>query len=87
MRTARIVEAEVTGQCHARLGAVRIPVQIHLLVLDAAPQSLDEHVLDPAALAVHADSTMIFLPSSRTLHSFVKSLEQLLAVHVVRIDL
>src|ERR1700710_295525 len=29
--------------------------QVHLLVFDAAPQPLDEHVVAPCALAVHAD--------------------------------
>src|SRR6516162_9284773 len=29
--------------------------QIHLLVFDASPQTLDEHVVAPSALAIHAD--------------------------------
>ena len=30
-------------------------MEIHILVFDAAPETLDEHVVDPASLAVHAD--------------------------------
>ena len=30
-------------------------MEIHVLVFDAAPETLDEHVVDPASLAVHAD--------------------------------
>jgi hypothetical protein len=35
-------------------------VQIDLLVLDRLPQSLDEHVVAPAALAVHANRDAMF---------------------------
>jgi hypothetical protein len=31
----------------------------HLLVFDAAPQTLDEHVVSPSALAVHADGNVV----------------------------
>ena len=31
-----------------------VGVQIHLVVFDRAPQALDEHVVAPAAFAVHA---------------------------------
>src|ERR1019366_9227254 len=55
MRAACVVKAEVLRERSACLRAVRVPVQIDLFVLDAAPQSLDEHVVDPATLAVHAD--------------------------------
>ena len=30
-------------------------MQVHLLVLEASPEALDEHVVDPAALPIHAD--------------------------------
>jgi hypothetical protein len=34
-------------------------LQIHLLVFDAAPQPLDEHVVAPGAFAVHADRNAV----------------------------
>jgi hypothetical protein len=55
MRTVRVVKAEIPGQGRAGLRAVRVGVQVNLFVLDAAPQPLDEHVIDPAGLAVRAD--------------------------------
>ena len=33
--------------------------QIHLLVFDAAPQPLDEHVVPPSPFAVHADRNAV----------------------------
>jgi hypothetical protein len=55
MRATRVVEAEVRRQRFARLGAVVAGMQVDLFALDAAPQSFDEHVVDPATFAVHAD--------------------------------
>jgi len=31
-------------------------VQIDLFIFDAAPEPFDEHVVDPATVAIHADS-------------------------------
>src|SRR5436305_10689492 len=36
-------------------------MQVDLLVLHTSPQPLDEHVVDPAALAIHADANSIEL--------------------------
>ncbi len=45
-----------SGLCHALVG-----LQVHLLVLQAPPQPLDENVVQPAALAVHRDRyTVVF---------------------------
>ena len=55
MRAARVAYAAVSGQSRTRLGHVREGAQVDLLVLDAALQSLDEHLVDLAAPAVHAD--------------------------------
>src|SRR2546427_819332 len=55
MRANGVVEAKIPAQRGARFGAVSVGVQINLLVLHAPPQPLDEHVIDPATLAVHAD--------------------------------
>src|SRR5215204_1134958 len=36
-----------------------VGAQIQLLVFDAAPQPLDEHVVPPSALAIHADRNAV----------------------------
>ena len=45
-----IVEPEVASQSGAGSGHRLVGVQIHLLVFHAAPQPLDEHIIDPAPL-------------------------------------
>src|SRR3974390_2220771 len=49
------VEGGVTGGRSARFAHAVVGSQIGLLVFDAAPQPLDEAVVPPSALAVHAD--------------------------------
>ena len=44
MRTLRVVEREVICQLVARLGHALVGMQIDVLILDATPQPLDEHV-------------------------------------------
>ena len=58
-RAAAIVEIEIAsdrGTCvrHALVG-----VQIDLLVLHRPPEPLDEHVVPPSALSVHADRDIV----------------------------
>src|ERR1017187_4067828 len=55
MRSAAIVEIEISADRVARLADALVGPQIHLLVFDAAPQSLDEHVIAPSPFTVHAD--------------------------------
>ena len=55
MRPLPVVELEIAGQLFARLGDALIRMQIDVLVLDAAPEPLDEDVVEPAAFSVHAD--------------------------------
>src|SRR5438309_1093499 len=38
-----------------------VGLQVHLLVLDRAPQPLNEHVVDPTPLAIHADRHAVCL--------------------------
>jgi hypothetical protein len=59
MWTATIVEVEISADRVARLADAVIGPQVYLLVFDAAPQPLDEHVVPPSALAVHADGDAI----------------------------
>src|SRR5690348_9691424 len=56
MLTFRIVKIEIDAEPLTRLSPIAIAMQIHFLVFDRAPQPLDEDVVDPAALAVHADA-------------------------------
>jgi hypothetical protein len=55
MWTPGIVEIEVACNRAAGFANALICPQIHLLVFDASPQTLDEHVAAPSALAIHAD--------------------------------
>ena len=55
MRAAAIVKIEIPPNRGARLWYAVIAVQIDLLVLHRPPEPLDEHVVPPGALAVHAN--------------------------------
>jgi hypothetical protein len=59
VRPAAIVEVEVAPDGGARLGHIVVGSEIDLFVLDAAPQPLDEDVVPPGALAVHADRNAV----------------------------
>ena len=54
-----IVEGEVTSEPSAGLGDGVVRMQIDLLVLDRAPEPLDEDVVTPAAASVHADPNCV----------------------------
>ena len=56
-----VVETEVAGQSCPKLGGRFVGPQVHVLVLDAAPQTFDEHVVHPSALAIHADRNGVVL--------------------------
>ncbi|CAI09262.1 hypothetical protein ebA5509 [Aromatoleum aromaticum EbN1] len=55
VRPAFVVEAQVGAQVGLGLGDAVIGLEVHLFVFHALPQPLDEDVVAPAALAVHAD--------------------------------
>src|SRR5437763_12123077 len=55
MWAAAIIEVEVTADRVPRLANAFVGPQIYLLVFDAAPQPLDEHVVPPCSFAIHAD--------------------------------
>ena len=54
-----IVESEVAGQLLPGLGDALVGMQVDVLVFHALPQSLDEHVVDLAPLAAHADLDLV----------------------------
>ena len=58
-------KTEVAGQTGPKLGWRFVGTQVHVLVLDAAPQTLDEHVVHPPALAIHADRNGVVLEHVR----------------------
>ena len=51
-----VVHLKITSQSGTGGTTVGIVVQIHFLVLDAPPQSLDEDVVQRPASTIHADS-------------------------------
>lgn len=51
MRTASVIDIEITADRVACLADAFVGPQLYHLVLDAAPQPLDEHVVPPAPLA------------------------------------
>src|ERR1700683_1333660 len=60
MRSAAIIEVQVAADRSAGLADIVVGSKVHLLVFDAAPQPLDEDVVPPGALAVHADGDLVF---------------------------
>ena len=59
MRSSAVVETEVAGQRRVEFSGRLVGMQIDILVLDAAPQPLDEHVVNPASFAVHANRHVV----------------------------
>src|SRR5262245_29838483 len=55
MRSPCVVEGDVAVDRLPCLADAVIGVQIDFLVLDGSPEALDEDVVSPCALAVHAD--------------------------------
>src|SRR4029079_15039657 len=54
MRAAAVVEREVVRQLLPRLLDVLVGMEVYVFVLHAPPQTIDEHVVHPSTLAVHA---------------------------------
>jgi hypothetical protein len=61
MWTAAIVEIEISAQRLPDVGNGVVAVQVNLLVLDRFSEALDEDVVPPAALAIHADLNAVLL--------------------------
>jgi hypothetical protein len=59
------VEVEVGPKGLLCLPAVHVLPQVDLLVLDRPPESLDEHVVESPATAVHRDGNAALLQSAR----------------------
>src|SRR5260370_9044208 len=59
VRTPAIIKVQVAADRSASLGYAFVGPQIHLLVFDAAPQALDEHIVPPSPFTVHADRNAV----------------------------
>lgn len=55
VRALSVVEREIFRQAKGQLGDRAVSLQLHLLVLDAAPQPFDEDVVQGASTPIHAD--------------------------------
>jgi hypothetical protein len=69
MRSGLVIERQIAFQTlvHSPDGVVGL--QIDLLVFDALPQSLNEHVIPPTAFLVHADlDAVVVMTFPRLLH-------------------
>lgn len=55
MRVLRVVEVQISADPGAGFRDAGIGPQVNLLVFDGAPEALDEDVVPPGALAIHAD--------------------------------
>ena len=64
MRALAVVELEVAADFGSRFGDRLVGVQIDMLVFERAPQPLDEDIVGPATLAIHADLDAFFFEPS-----------------------
>ena len=55
MPALAIEKMEILAELHAKLRQQFVGLQIDVLILHSAPQLFHEYVVDPPALAVHAD--------------------------------
>ena len=65
MTSLMIIEVEVLSKRNSRFWYGCVGLEIHLLIFDGAPQPFDEHLVAPAALAVHADIDRVGLQAAR----------------------
>lgn len=65
MRTPAVIERQIASDPAPGRAYRFVGMQVHLFVLDRLPQPLDEHVVAPAALAIHADGNAIVLEQLR----------------------
>ena len=65
MTSLMVIEVEVLSKRSSRFWYGCVGLEIHLLIFDGAPQPFDEHIVAPAALAVHADIDRVGLQAAR----------------------
>src|SRR5216683_773881 len=59
MRSSPVVKVEISTNRASRLTDGFVGSQIDLLVFDAFPKPLDEHVVSPSSFAIHADGDAV----------------------------
>src|SRR4029434_6893543 len=81
-RSAAVVEAEISADRGAGLGDRVVSSEIALLVLDRSPEPLNETVVAPGTLAIHADGDPV--PGQRTGEGLAGELAALIGVKDLR---
>src|SRR5215218_9721138 len=82
MRSAGVVKAEISADRGAGLGDRVVSSEVDLLVLDRSPEPLNEDVVAPGTLAVHADGDPV--PGQRTGEGLAGELAALIGVEDLR---
>src|SRR3954452_25529624 len=82
VRSAGIVEAEIPADRGAGLGDRVVSSEVDLLVLDRSPEPLDEDVVAPGTLAVHADGDAV--PGQHAREGLAGELAALIGVEDLR---
>ena len=59
MRAQSIVKIQISAERGARHADAVVSVQVDLFVFDRFPDALDEDILAPCALAIHADRDFV----------------------------
>ena len=59
MRSSPVVKVEISTNRASRLTDGFVGSQIDLLIFDAFPKPLDEHVVSPSSCAIHADGDAV----------------------------
>jgi hypothetical protein len=85
MRSPAVVEVQVMADRTAGLADAVVGLQIHLLIFDAAPQSLDEDIIPPSPFTVHADRNGVV--REHTVESRARELRALIRVGDLRLDM
>ena len=79
MRAARVVELDMARNRAPRFAHRVVGSEVYLLVLQRLPEALDEHVVAPCPLAVHADGNAMALELLRELQA--RELAALVGIH------
>ena len=61
VRSVLIKSMEVSGQTLSKLSNRVVRVQVDMFILHRTPKPFDEHVIHPAALAIHTDLNAVGL--------------------------
>lgn len=83
MRSALIVEANVSLESGSGVRDAVVGPEINLLVLDGLPQAFNEQIVPPAAFAVHRDADLM-IPKHRDKVS-ARKLRALIGVEDLRL--